>query len=499
MSEFYTNVSQHGNYLYERGFNADGKRFEHRIKYEPYLFTTANAQTGYTDIHGNPVQPKNFDSIRDARDFLKKYEEVEGFNVYGLDRFPYVHIYDKYRKFEPDTKRVNIVNIDIEVMSDDGFPEPEDANHEITAIAMRRRDLTVVLGCGDFDADNFKYIEQRKVYYIKCNHERHMLMKFLDVWNEMDPDVVTGWNTEFFDIPYLVNRITKVCSEEAVKRMSPWGIIMEKKVYRQGSDKQSQTFQLFGISALDYLAVYKKFRLQPRESYRLDYIAEVELGAHKLDYSEYGNLNALYEQNYQMYIEYNIHDADLIFDLEEKLGYLEQVFTIAYDAKVNFSDALASVLIWDVIIHNYLMDQNKVVSNRKVFNINRRIEGGYVKEPYVGMHKWVMSFDLNSLYPHLIQQYNISPDTAVNTGDDLDHLTAKASVDNFLDEMDLSELKDFGLTMTPNGKLWRKDYQGFLPALMKKMYDDRVLYKKRMLECKQELEDINRELLRRTD
>jgi len=479
MTEFYTNVSQYGNHLYVRGFNEDGSRMQRRFVYEPYLFVPSTTTTGYTDIHGNHVQKKMFDNIRHARDFIKKYEEVEGFNVYGLDRYPYVFIYDHFRNQEVDTSKINVVNIDIEVASDDGFPEPEDADKEITAIAIRRRNMTVVLGCGDFKSND------ENVYYIKCKHEYHLLHKFLDVWQNMDADVITGWNTEFFDIPYLVNRITKIHSEEMANRLSPWGIIKEKRVFRQGSDKQSQTFQIFGVSSLDYLAIYKKFRLQPRESYRLDFIAETELGTKKLDYSEYGNLHELYKNNFQKFIEYNIRDTDLIFDLEEKLGFIEQIYAIAYDAKVNYNDTLATVGIWDVIIHNYLMEQNKVVSMKRPPKSDRMIEGGYVKEPIVGMHKWVMSFDLNSLYPHLIQQYNISPDTVLNKTDDLFEITAKANVDTVLnEELNLDALKDYDVTMTPNGKIYRKDYQGFLPALMAKMYDDRVLYKKKMFEAK---------------
>jgi len=479
MTDFYTNVSQYGNHLYVRGFNEDGSRMQRRFVYEPYLFVPSTTATGYTDIHGNHVQKKMFDNIRHARDFIKKYEEVEGFNVYGLDRYPYVFIYDTFRNQEVDTSKINIVNIDIEVASDDGFPEPEDADKEITAIAIRRRNMTVVLGCGDFESND------ENVYYIKCKHEYHLLHKFLDVWQNMDPDVITGWNTEFFDIPYLVNRITKIHSEEMTNRLSPWGIIKEKRVFRQGSDKQSQTYQIFGVSSLDYLAIYKKFRLQPRESYRLDFIAETELGTKKIDYSEYGNLHELYKNNFQKFIEYNIRDTDLIFDLEEKLGFIEQIYAIAYDAKVNYNDTLATVGIWDVIIHNYLMEQNKVVSMKRPPKSDRMIEGGYVKEPIVGMHKWVMSFDLNSLYPHLIQQYNISPDTVLNKTDDLFEITAKANVDTVLnEELNLDALKDYDVTMTPNGKIYRKDYQGFLPALMAKMYDDRVLYKKKMFEAK---------------
>ena len=349
MTQFYTNVQQYGNYMYVRGFNADGSRMHKRFFYKPYLFIPSHQETEYTDIHGNSVQRKNFESIWEAKQFTKKYEQVEGFNVYGLDRYKYVHIYDNFHEQRVDTSKINIVNIDIEVASDDGFPEPDVAEKEVTAIAVRKRNLTIVLGCGEFDSTGMK-----NVYYIKCDNERHLLNKFLQTMKRFDADVITGWNIEFFDIPYLVNRITKICGEESVKRLSPWDIIKEGNVYRPGSDKKSQVFEIFGVSCLDYLALYKKFRLQPRESYRLDFIAETELGSKKIDYSEYGNLHELYKNNYQKFIEYNIKDADLIFELEEKLGYIEQVFAIAYDAKVNYDDIFTQVRMWDAITHGYL-------------------------------------------------------------------------------------------------------------------------------------------------
>lgn len=483
MISFYTNVSQYGNYLFVRGFDENGQRAQSKFKYEPYLFLQSKEQTGITDIYNNPVRQWNFDSINECRDTLKKYENVEGMQLLGLDRWPYVHIYDEFANQKPDTSKINVVYIDIEVASDDGFPQPDLAEKEVTAIALRRRDLTIVLGRGDF-------VHNRpNTYYIKCGSEYALLSKFLDVWNEMDPDVVTGWNTEFFDIPYLINRITKVIDEDAPKRLSPWGIIKERMANRLG-DKKEQTFLIHGISCLDYLAVYKKFRLEPRESYRLDHIGEVELGQNKIDYSEYGNLHNLYRENHQKFIEYNIQDVDLLVELDKKLNYIEQIFAIAYDAKVNFNDTLASVLIWDIIIHNYLRDRNKVVSRpQRNDQFNRSIEGGFVKPPIIGIHKWVMSFDLNSLYPHLIMQYNISPDTRLRRIKTEWAARSLASVDSLLnEEVNTDFLLEDDITMTPNGQLYRKDIKGFLPDLMQTMYDDRTKYKKLMLQCKQEYE-----------
>jgi len=479
--EFYTNVSKFkGDYIYVRGFDETG-RFQRKVKYEPTLYQPSQQNTGYYNIYGQNVKPKLYDSISKCHEELKLYDGVRGKEFYGLTRWPYIYIYDTYKNLNPDTSKINIVLIDIEVASDDGFPEPLHADKEVTAISLRRRDLKIILGCGDFVTD------EKNTYYIKCKNEYQLLCKFLEIWNELDADVVTGWNTEFFDIPYLVHRIRRIVDEDAVNKLSPWGIITKNTVRR--NSKEEITYNIGGVSCLDYLAVYRKFQLDPRESYRLDYIAEVELGVKKIDYSEYGNLFALYKENFQKFIEYNIRDTDLIFMLEEKLGFLEQIFAISYDAKVNYIDALASVLIWDVIIHNYLLDKNVVINPRSISEMNRSIEGGFVKEPITGMHKWVMSFDLNSLYPHLIQQYNISPDTRASSNAELYNLTRNISVDHLLDKkIDTEVLKKYDYTMTPNGQFYRRDVRGFLPALMKEMYDDRTKYKQKMIEAKQEYE-----------
>lgn len=489
MKEFYTNVSQYGSKIYIRGFNEDGERVSKVVNYEPYLFLPTRSQSPYSDIYGNPVERKDFHTVSEARDFMNQYKDVDGMSIYGLDRWPYVYIYDNYKDMDPDTSKINVVYIDIEVASDDGFPQPEQADKEIIAISLRRRNLKIILGCGDFTT------EDKDTYYIKCKHEYHLLHKFIDIWKELDVDVVTGWNTEFFDIPYIVNRIRKVHDDDMVNKLSPWGIVKESRI--KTMTREQQTYKFFGISCLDYLAIYKKFQLEPRESYKLDYIGEVELGEKKIDYSEHGDLHTLYLQDFQKFIEYNIRDTDLVLMLEEKLGYIEQIYAIAYDAKVNYNDSLASVLIWDVIIHNYLMDQNKVVPMKMHEEPNRGIEGGFVKAPIVGMHDWVMSFDLNSLYPHLIQQYNISPDTKiVHPHDDLYECKVTANVDNLLAEkVNTSILQEHDVTMTPNGQFYRKDFQGFLPALMKQMYDDRTQYKKKMIEAKKKNEvEPSREL-----
>ena len=493
MSAFYTNVFNIGNNIYVRGFDESGDRVQRKLTYEPYLFLSGgDSNSPYRDIHDQPVKRVDFNTIRDARDFIKKYSDIDGVRVYGYDRWAYTYIYDEYRGVQPDTSKMNIVYLDIEVESDDGFPEPDKAEKQVTAICLVRREMKIVLGLGDYDHDD------PHTYYLKCKDEADLLQKFLKCWENLDIDVLSGWNTEFFDIPYLVNRLRRLFGEESVNRLSPWGRIREYKMRQQMREQTG--YELYGISHLDYLAVYRKFCLAPRESYRLDYIAEFELGQKKIDYSEYGNLYTLHRENHQKFIEYNIQDTVLIQRLEDRLGYMDVIFALTYDSGCNHTDGLSTLTIWDTIIHNYLMEKNVVIPNDKP-NISNtgQIAGGFVKDPKVGMTEWVMSFDLNSLYPHLIMQYNISPDTWVR---DPLSCAARASVDTLLaEDIDTSELKEKNLTMTPNGQFYRTDKRGFLADLMKRNYDGRVSWKKKMIAAKIENEknpspELQREITR---
>lgn len=474
--KFYTHAAARGNFIYVRGFE-NGERFQRKVSYEPYLFTSTKKETPFTTIYGEPVEKKSFNNIREAKDFIERFSNVDGFNIHGFNRWAYVYLNDEFPVVTPNTKKINTVFMDIEVDSSDGFPNPEDANSEVTAIAMRLRDVKIVLGLGEFKTTD------KNVFYIQCKHEYHLLHKFVEIFETLNIDVLTGWNSEFFDIPYLVNRIRKIHDPNLVKRLSPWGIIQEKQV-RDGF-KKSTTYDIFGIACLDYLSVYRKFQLSPRESYKLDHIAFVELGEKKLDYAEYGNLHTLNRDNHQLFIEYNIHDTDLVFEIDKKLGYFEQIFSIAYSAKVNFVDALSSVLLWEVIIHNHLMNKNQVVPIEGEYKSDgRTIEGGYVKPPIVGMHKWVVSFDLNSLYPSIIQFANISPETLIRNKTDDQYLRLRdINVDTLVNkEIDLDFLQEQDLCVTANQQLYRKDKTGFLAELMAEMYTRRKDYKKRMIE-----------------
>ena len=482
MTGFYTNVYSRGNKIYLRGYSSDNRRVHEIIDYKPYLFTSnrSGKNTKYRTLDGHPVDRMDFDSIYDAKDFIKRYSDVSNVNIYGLTNFRYLFIYDKYgHNLEYDPTWVNIISLDLETDSSGGFPNIETADKEITAITLSRKGEKMVLGYHDYKpkSDN--------IHYIKCKDEWHLLTNFLKIWQSgrYSPDVLTGWNIEFFDLPYLVNRITNILGTHEAKKLSPWGILDERTVEIHG--KEQQTFVPAGINILDYLVLYKKFKFEQQENYRLDTITEVEeLPVQKLDYKSLGytSLDDLYKRNYELFLDYNIRDVEVIDLLEEKLKFIEQVMAFAYDAKVNYNDVMATVLPWDIIIHNYLMDRAIVIPKERGRVEDRQIPGGFVKEVRPGMYDWCVSYDLTSLYPSLIMGWNISPE--VKAGMDPHFPVLQSILDQY------AVIEDRGYSYAANGVKFKKDKQGFLAALMEKMFNDRVVYKKKMLEAKQELESL---------
>ena len=485
MSKYYTNVCVHGNHILFRGVN-NGRRVKTKVKYSPTLFLQSNKQNQWRSLFNEPLEPMTFDTIREARDFVKRYEDVSNFKIYGNTRYEYAFIADNFRGIvDWDISHLSVAFIDIEVGSENGFPDPYKATEPITAIAIHQLNGgTTVYGCGDYEVKG-------EETYIKCEDEINLCERFIADWSSDHPDVVTGWNIKFFDIPYLVNRFSRLFGDDVVNKLSPWSVYSERKTVFKG--KEQIVYDLVGISVLDYLELYQWYAPGGKnaENYRLDTIASVELGESKLSYDEYDNLHQLYKLDHQKFIEYNIKDVHLVLKLEDKLKLVELALTLAYDTKTNYDDVFAQTRMWDALIYNYLLDKKIVVPPRRVAKKSEAFEGAYVKEPQIGLHNWVASFDLNSLYPHLIMQYNISPETLVEKDDytdDMRRLSTQASVESLLEkELDTSVLS--GVTITPNGQFFRTDKQGFLPAMMIEMYEDRKKFKKLMLKEQQDYEN----------
>ena len=474
--KFYTNVQLIGNQFLVRGVE-NGRRYEHRDEFFPTLFVKSKKDSKYKTLSGESVEEVHPGSVRDCREFYKRYDEVDGFEIYGNDRYIYQYISEKYPEDEIkfDISQIKLVTLDIETTAERGFPDVESASEEILAITIQDYTTKQIITWGVKPFLN----KQKNVTYHHCPTEHELLSNFINYWMQDVPDVVTGWNIQLFDIPYICKRLNRVLGEKLMKRFSTWGLVTEGEIFIQG--RKQITFDVGGLTQLDYLDLYKKFTYKAQESYRLDYIAEVELGQKKLDHSEFDTFKDFYTKGWQKFIEYNIVDVELVDRLEDKMKLIELALTMAYDAKVNYADVFYQVRMWDNIIYNYLKKRDIVIPPKSRASKNEKYAGAYVKEPIPGKYDWVVSFDLNSLYPHLIMQYNISPETL------LDERHPTVNVDRILNEEMNFELYKSN-AVCANGAMYRKDIRGFLPELMEKMYGDRVIFKKRMLQAKQAYE-----------
>ena len=473
---FYTNVQMVGDNFLVRGYE-DGKHFMTREKFYPTLFVPSKRKTKYKTLEGECVEAIDPGTVRECREFYRKYDEVENFKIYGNDRYIYQYISEKYpeEEIEFDVSKIKITTLDIEVKSENGFPDVESASQEILLISIQDYNTKQIRTWGQGRFDN----KQENVIYKGFKTEYELLLDFINWWMVEDntPEVITGWNIELYDIPYLTRRLDRVLGEKLKKRFSPWGLVTEDEIYIAG--RRHITYDVGGVTQLDYLNLYKKFTYKAQESYRLDHIANVELGQKKLDHSEFDTFKDFYTQGWQKFVEYNIIDVELVDRLEDRMKLIELAIVMAYDAKANYADVFSQVRMWDTIIYNYLKKRNIVIPPKERSDKSEKYAGAYVKEPIPGKYDWVVSFDLNSLYPHLIMQYNISPETLV----DARHPTV--TVDRILSE---DETIDSEYAVCANGAQYRKDVRGFLPELMEKIYKDRTVYKKKMLEAKQQYE-----------
>jgi len=473
---FYTNVQMVGDNFLVRGYE-NGKHFATREKFYPTLFVPSKRKTKYKTLGGEYVESVEPGSVRDCREFIKKYDGVENFKIYGNSSYIYQYISEKYPEDEIkfDTSKIKITTIDIEVKSENGFPDVESAAEEILLISIQDYSTKQIRtwGLGAFNN------KQDNVIYKSFKTEYELLTDFINWWMIEDntPEVITGWNSKLYDIPYLCRRIDRILGEKLKKRMSPWGLVTEEETYIAG--RKHISYDIGGVSQLDYLDLYKKFTYKAQESYRLDYIASVELGQKKLDHSEFDTFKDFYTKGWQKFVEYNIIDVELVDRLEDKMKLIELAIVMAYDAKANYADVFSQVRMWDTIIYNYLKKRNIVIPPKERSDKDAKYAGAYVKEPIPGKYDWVVSFDLNSLYPHLIMQYNISPETLC------EQRHPSVTVDRLLQEQ---EVIDGEYAVCANGAQYKKDVRGFLPELMEKIYKDRTIYKKKMLVAKQEYE-----------
>ena len=480
---FYTSVNRYGNNILYRGVEG-GERVAKKVPFMPTLFVNSSHETGWFNLQNQPVMPKTFDTMRDARDFIKQYEGVDNFPVYGTTNYVTQFINDRYPEAPTfDRDKINVTTIDIEVASDEGFPFVEQAAHPVISITMKNNIDNVyrVWGLYDYEPDDCEVEGVDAIQYIKCKDEIDLLLSWLGYWNSPQycPDIVTGWNTRLFDFPYLINRVKNIIGGDVYKKFSPWGIVDQRNIMMARGEVIA--FEMAGIQQLDYYDLFTKFGYTygMQESYKLDHIAHVVLGERKLSYDEAGSLHSLYKTNYQKFIDYNIKDVLLVDKFEEKMGLITLAITMAYRGGVNYSETFGTVQIWDSILYRLLFKQ-QIACPPKFSKEKVPYPGAYVKDPQTGMHDWVVSFDLNSLYPMIIVQYNMSPETVLPGKEHL----GLDPVEKLLSDAEINIPE--GTTMAASGVKFSKDQVGIIPAIIKQYYDERRVIKKAMLEAQQE-------------
>jgi DNA polymerase elongation subunit (family B) len=487
----YTYVASVGNKILSRGYHADGSRFNRKDDFRPTLFTTSKQKhdTKWRDLYGNPVYEVNPGTIKDCRDYIEQYKDVHGFTIMGMTNWVTQYISEEYKgeiKLIPKFNRVNV--IDIETTVENGFPNIEEANEEVLLITKYDsiHDRYIVYTASDVELDSQLLIDNKvdpkKVVISKHADEHFLLKHFVIDWANECPDVVTGWNSQLFDIPYLVNRIRRVLGESFVDKLSPWGIVRSRTVFM--NNEEHPVYDILGVNTLDYIDLMKKYTYGGRESWKLDNIAADELGMRKLAFD--GTFKDHYKKAWNHFVAYNIIDVCLVKMLDDKMKLIDLALTIAYDSKVVPDEVFSQIRSWDSLIYNELKKKNIVIPNT-VRNNRDQFEGAYVKDPIIGKHKWVVSFDLASLYPHLMMWANISPET-------ISDYRKNVTVDNLLDrKYDNQDLVEHNVAMAANGVCFRKDFHGFIPELVSRIYDDRSKFKKQMLALEQELEMVREE------
>ena len=469
---FYKNVIEYKGKLLIRGIE-NGKDYKRKIDFGPTLYALTNEHSQYKTLQGQNLKPIEFTSIDGARRF-KKFNP-DNSPIFGLERYHYQYIGHEYPEtIEWSKDKIKIFTLDIECSCENGFPDVENPIEELLCITVKNQSNKRIItwGVGNFMTD------REDITYIRCRNEKELIMEFMKFWLKNYPDVITGWNTKFFDLPYLMNRIKYVAGDKVANRMSPWNLINKDEIVVRG--RPQTHYQLFGIVMLDYLDLYKWFIPTRQESYRLDFIGELELGQKK-HVNPYDTFKEFYEKDFQKFVDYNIQDVEIVDALEDKLGLIDLSLTVAYESKINYDDIFSQVRVWDTLIANHLLQKNICVPPREEHQKDTKYEGAYVKDPALGMHNWIVSFDINSLYPHIIVQYNISPEKIIGSS------SQTVSVNKMLKgSVPLDFLKTQDACVTPNGAMFKRDSQGFLPEMMEKMYKDRVVYKKRMLKAKKQ-------------
>ena len=476
---FYTYARHYGDKILVRGIK-DGKRFQYKDDFRPTLFVPSDKPSDYKTIYGDKVSPIQFETNKEATEFFNRYKDVSNFPIFGQNYYAYQYITEKYPgDIKWDASKMAIYSIDIETTSEGGFPNVDSPSEKVLVITLQNNNTKKIttFGLGEFTST--KETNHLDIDYNGFHTEEQLLESFLTWWEENCPDVITGWNSNLFDMPYLITRTVRILGDNQHKRFSPFGLVTKRPI--RFANREMTAFEITGVAQLDYLDLYKKFTYVTRESYKLDFIAQTELGHKKLE-SGFETFKEFYDGDWNRFVEYNIIDTVLVDELEDKMQLIQLALTMAYDAKCNFGDVFSPVRVWDSLIYNYLW-QKKIVVGQGGGRKDTQIEGAFVQEPKPGRYDWVASFDATSLYPSIIMQYNMSPETIVPG------FSYDVSVDDQLDRYKLDKLVEKNYAMAGNGSCYTREKKGFMPELVQTFFNDRQKYKKLMQAAQKKFQE----------
>lgn len=499
----YTSCMKWGNNILLRGLDEHGNRCVEKIKYCPELFVRSEIDHGYYSINGDYLMPMMFDNIKDAASYIKSMPPGE---VFGMDRFEYCVSSTYNLHLKP---RIKI--IDIETECEEGFPDITTANEEIICVSFMFSDEITTIASKKYATEPLTP-KNSKHTIIECDGEYNLLLETLRVWKKIDADIVTGWNVNLFDLPYLYNRMVRVFGEKKAKELSPWKAVTSRSAMINGQQQTSYVF--YGINILDYYDLYRKFTYQQQPSYKLDYIASIELGEKKLSYKEHDSIHEFYKSDWSKFIDYNVKDVTLISALDKKLKFIDLALAACADAHANPHDIFSQVRMWDLLIYNHLLKKFiQIPSRREESSVkSEKYEGAYVKEPVPGMYEWVIALDVASMYPNAIRYLNISPETILSY-EEFDSLptpikllkssSADRNIQTIIQhcEDDAIKLGDIAarenVSISPTGDVYKKSVDGFLPEMMKQLFVKRTVSKTMSKKYEEYAKAIRKELERR--
>jgi len=469
----------------------EGRRITRDVTFNPYLYLES-PDGDKISIYGTKVKKRAFNTQYDRTRYIadsgnrRLFENIPTVQQYLLETF--------WRENEtPEFTQhpLRMVFLDIETFSPDSFPNTEDPTHTVNVItcydSFSKKFHTFGLNPYDNKADN--------VIYYHCKNERALFIKFIEYIESDFPDILSGWNSEFFDIPYIINRIERLLGQEYVNRLSPVGQVYDRTM-RGKFGREVKRYYISGVACIDYLDIYKRFCLKLRESYKLDAIGEVELNERKVDYGGI-NLATLSETDWDTFVKYNIQDVNLLVKLEEKLQYVLLLRMLSYVGLTTLEGAMGTISVINGALTIKARKRKEIIATFVRPQLEGKNPGAYVAEPKHGFKENVVSFDANSLYPNVMIALNLSPETKVGRlekTDDNNFIVYHVSGKSFTltKEKFSTFIKQEELAITKAGFLFTQKKQGIIPEFLDHYYKERVIIKEELFKARKLLQTLNK-------